>query len=280
MKTLTQMGIQQWHLKASFSQAVPTALVSSDPVFDAEPDVASENLSISQPQEALAAPESVSDDQHTEQNGIAIAQEAMLETPLSIVDEVAIEDESSLDRDLANLDWPGLQRRIDSSAHCPSCGLGNAHLGTGDINADWMFVVDAPNSREIEAGCLFTGRAGQLFDAILLALDLERQQVYTTSVFKCAPVDDLSIAPQCDELVHRQIALINPKVVIAFGEFAAQALIKSNHKLDLLRQTEQLCVRTQTPVVATYSPAEMLNETALKAFVWQDLKKCMRLVNA
>jgi len=73
-----------------------------------------------------------------------------------------------------------------------------------------MFVIDAPNSTEIEGKTFFTGRAGQLFDAMLLALGLSREQVYCSSVFKCAPTDDLSITSQCDAMVLRQIELVAP----------------------------------------------------------------------
>jgi len=164
---------------------------------------------------------------------------------------------------------------LDTNEHCPSCGWGNGLLGSGHQQADWMFVIDAPNSREIQAKALFAGRAGQLFEAMLTALGLERDMVYCTSLFKCAPTDDLSITPQCDALLQRQIDLVAPKVIVTFGEFTAQSLLKSNSSLEALRQTEQTCLRTQTLILPTYSPAQMLDDTILKSKVWHDLKKAI-----
>jgi len=176
------------------------------------------------------------------------------------------------------LDWPGLHALIEGYENCPSCGPHNAYLGGGDTDADWMFVSDAPNSREIQEQTLFTGRAGQLFDAILLALRLDRSKVYSTSVFKCAPTDDLSLTPQCDMIVQRQIDLVAPRVVVTLGEFAAQAVIKANEPLDTLRVKSQRCFRTNVAIVPTYSLTEMLDQPDLKAFVWADLKKCLTLI--
>lgn len=181
-------------------------------------------------------------------------------------------------RDLSSLDWPMLQSMIETNEHCPSCGLGNVHLGSGNQSADWMFIIDVPNSREITAQQLFAGRAGQLFDAMLLAIGLDRKVVYTSSVFKCAPTKDLHISSQCDELIHQQIKLIAPKVVVTLGELAAQAIIKSNSPLDALRMGDQRCFRSQTQIVPTVSPAQMLDDPRLKVNAWDDLKKAMNIV--
>ena len=185
-------------------------------------------------------------------------------------------DESIIEL-FSELDWSGLQARIDTNEHCPSCGWGNGLLGSGNQSADWMFVIDAPNSKEIEAKAFFSGRAGQLFEAMLLALGLDRNSVYCSSIFKCAPTDDLSMTPQCEALVLRQIELVSPKVIISFGEFASQALLKSNSMMEVLRGSEQRCFRTQKMVVPTYTPQDMLDDSALKAKVWGDLKKAMHL---
>ena len=195
-------------------------------------------------------------------------------------DTQGVEQQVEPVNDLSSLDMAALQKRIETNEHCPSCGWGNGLLGSGSETADWMFVIDAPNAREIEAKAFFAGRAGQLFEAMLLALGLEREQVYCSSVFKCAPTKDLSITPQCDSIIARQIELVEPKLVITFGEFAAQALLKSNSQLDALRGNNQQCYRTQTAIIPTYSPQEMLDSAKLKAHVWSDLKKALHLLNA
>ena len=89
--------------------------------------------------------------------------------------------------------------------------------------------------------------------------------------------EDLSQSPNCDKILHRQIELIQPDVVIAFGEFAAQSVIKANESLEILRTTEQTCFRTKVPIVPTYTPSQMLDEPSLKAAVWQDMKRCISI---
>lgn len=179
------------------------------------------------------------------------------------------------------LDWLGLAQLISpdtpASAQCQSCSEQNSLLGSGSKIADWLFISDAPSSREVAAGAFFDGRAGQLFEAMLQALSLDRDGVYCTSIFKCAPTDDLSSSPQCGEWVHQQIALLKPKVVITFGEFTAQALLKSNESLVQLREGTHVCLRSDVTVIPTYSPREMLEEPHLKAQVWADLKKAIQL---
>jgi len=175
--------------------------------------------------------------------------------------------------------WSDLQGRIKTNEHCPSCGWGNSILGSGNQQANWLFVVDAPNVRDIEAKIMFSGRAGQLFEAMLSAIGLEREQVYTTSIFKCAPTNDLSVTPQCDSIVRQQIKLVAPKVIITFGEFAAQAIIKSNLALKDLRPGDHFSTASNTPIIPTYSPAQMLDDGSLKALVWQDLQKSLSAIS-
>ncbi|MFT6408254.1 MAG: DNA polymerase [Arenicella sp.] len=187
--------------------------------------------------------------------------------------------EAALNDPIGSLDWQGLQRLIDGQNQCQSCGSNNSSLGSGDANANWLFVTDAPTSADLTSGQLFSGRAGQLFDAMLLAIGLSRDSVYTTSVFKCATSDDLSAIASCDKLLHRQIELIEPRVVVAFGEFAAQSVAKSNEGLEMLRAQDLICYRTKVPIVASYSPLQLLDEPALKAGAWHDLKKCLAIAH-
>lgn len=176
-------------------------------------------------------------------------------------------------------DWSGLMKVLNDQQTCPSCAQSKPILGDGNPSADWMFVFDSPSSRDIDQQQLLTGRAGQLFDAILLALSLDRQKVYLSSVFKCPPAEDLSTAmPQCADLLKHQILLVKPKVVIALGEFVSQALIKANDGLDQLRQKPQKHFDQAIAIVPTYTLMQMLESPALKADVWNDLKAALRIV--
>ncbi len=178
---------------------------------------------------------------------------------------------------IEQLDWQGLQRLVDNQSQCQSCGPANSILGSGDAKADWMFVTDAPTSTDLSSQQLFSGRAGQLYQAMLSAVGLTRESVYTTSVFKCATSDDISVIPSCEKLLHRQIELIQPKVVIAFGEFASQSVAKSNEGLESLRSQDLRCYQTKVPIVASYSLLQLLDQPTLKAGAWQDLKKCLAI---
>jgi len=211
----------------------------------------------------------VSDESSAQENELVTNLDSPLEGPAHTL----------AGQDLSKMDEPNLRSLIETNEHCPSCGWGNSLFATGNQHADWLFIIDAPNSGEIKEQTLFSGRVGQLFDAMLRALNLSRSAVYCTSIFKCAPTDDLSLTPQCDDLVHQQIQLVSPKVVIAFGEFASQSVIKSDSALTTLRGTEQYCFRSQVVVVPTYSPAEMLDDVSLKAHVWADLKQAMSVAS-
>lgn len=177
------------------------------------------------------------------------------------------------------LGWSDLQAIVDGWQNCPSCGEHKSLLGSGNVNADWLFLSDAPNSHEVEQQALFTGRSGQLFEAMLSALGLNRMSVYNTSIFKCMASDDVSIVPTCNNIVQRQIQLVKPKVIISFGEFASQALLRANANLDVLRTQEQRCLHSKLAVIPTYTPAQMLDDARLKSAVWSDLKKAIVIAN-
>ncbi len=178
---------------------------------------------------------------------------------------------------VAHLDWQGLQALIDQQSYCQTCSSASSILGSGNANADWLFVTDAPSQDDLALQQLFSGRAGQLYEAMLHAVGLDRAAVYTSSVFKCIAPADQSLSPNCDKLLRRQIELVQPRVIICFGEFASQSVLRSNESLEVLRTQQSMCYQTQTPVVATYSPMQLLEQADLKAGAWQDLKKCLAL---
>ncbi len=184
--------------------------------------------------------------------------------------------------ELSELDWRALLAKISDNSDCPSCGKAHSILGFGDVLADWMFICDAPTSAEVQAQQLFVGRAGQLYDAILEACALNRNSVYTSTIFKCAPPDDLSVSPQCNKLIHRQIELVKPKFIITFGEFAAQALLQTNDSFDVLiqgprsyrvGQADSKKAAYNSVVITSHSPSALLAQPELKAELWQAIKK-------
>ena len=175
--------------------------------------------------------------------------------------------------------WTDLRNMINSWRLCSSCGEGKSLLGHGDVNADWLFVGEAPLSADLTQKKLFSGRSGKLFESMLAALNLQRESVYTTTLFKCLATDDITEIPVCDVVLKRQIQLIQPKVIVVFGELAATILLKANADLETLRANDQCCLNSDVVVVPTYTLAQMLDDASLKSHVWNDLKKAVQSVN-
>ena len=189
---------------------------------------------------------------------------------------VPIVDISNLPEGIASMNWAQLQSAV---ASCTGCGLSQSRqqaiLGEGLTSADWMIVGDAPGEEEDKAARSFAGPAGQLLDNMLKALSLTREQVYVTHALKCrTPVGRNASQVEvshCATYLARQVALVQPKVILAMGRTAALALLQSAEPLGKLRS--QVHSFKGVPVVVTYPPAYLLRNQADKAKAWADL--CM-----
>ena len=189
---------------------------------------------------------------------------------------VPIVDISQLPEGIASMDWVQLQSAV---ATCTGCGLSQSRqqaiLGEGLASADWMIVGDAPGEEEDKEARSFAGPAGQLLDNMLKALSLTREQVYLTHALKCrTPVGRNASQVEvshCATYLARQVALVQPKVILAMGRTAALALLQSAEPLGKLRS--QVHSFKGVPVVVTYPPAYLLRNQADKAKAWADL--CM-----
>ncbi|MFN3617763.1 MAG: uracil-DNA glycosylase family protein [Aquabacterium sp.] len=179
------------------------------------------------------------------------------------------------------LDWPALRQAVQA---CQACGLSAGRtqtvFGVGHEQAHWMLVGEAPGEQEDRQGEPFVGRAGQLLDRMLHAVGLTRseagpeQQVYIANVIKCRPPANRNPQPaevaQCAPYLARQLALVQPRIVLAMGRFAAQTLLKTDAPIGRLRgQVHRL--DSGVPVIVTYHPAYLLRNPADKALVWDDL---------
>ena len=187
---------------------------------------------------------------------------------------VPIVDISQLPEGIASMDWAQLQSAV---ASCTGCGLSQSRqqaiLGEGLASADWMIVGDAPGEEEDQAARSFAGAAGQLLDNMLKALSLTREQVYLTHALKCrTPVGRNASQVEvshCATYLARQVALVQPKVILAMGRTAALALLQSSEPLGKLRS--QVHSFKGVPVVVTYPPDYLLRNQADKAKAWADL---------
>ncbi|QHE78519.1 uracil-DNA glycosylase [Hydrogenophaga sp. PBL-H3] len=180
---------------------------------------------------------------------------------------------------VATLDWPALREAV---AGCQACGLcqgrTNTVFGVGDEHADWMVVGEAPGENEDLRGEPFVGAAGQLLDNMLKAVGRSRtgtgaQGAFIANVLKCRPPANRNPQPdevaRCEPYLARQVALVKPKVIVAMGRFAVQALLKTNEPIGRLRG--QMHHYEGVPVIVTYHPAYLLRTPTDKGKAWADL---------
>jgi len=176
---------------------------------------------------------------------------------------------------IAMLDWAHFSADVSA---CTACGLARtrnlAVPGVGDVHADWLFVGEAPGAEEDAKGEPFVGQAGRLLDSMLAALGMNRTKaVYIANVLKCRPPNNRTPTPaeveSCLPYLHRQIALIQPKLIVALGKSAATTLLKAEASIASLRGRVH---RYQgIPMIVTYHPAYLLRTLPDKAKAWEDL---------
>ncbi len=173
------------------------------------------------------------------------------------------------------MDWEALEAAV---AGCQACGLcerrRNTVFGVGDRQADWLIVGEAPGEQEDLQGEPFVGPAGKLLDNMLRAIGLDREnQVYIANVLKCRPPGNRNPEPaevaQCEPFLRRQVALLQPKIILAMGRFAVQSLLGTTEPIGKLRG--RLYDYQGVPVVVTYHPAYLLRNLPDKAKAWADL---------
>jgi DNA polymerase len=171
-------------------------------------------------------------------------------------------------------------------AKCTRCALYKTAInpvpGEGNPKAKLVCVGEAPGAKEDETGRPFVGQAGQLLTKILAAIDMTREEVFICNVLKHRPPGNRNPQPDeveaCSPYLIRQLELIKPKVIVAFGTFAAQTLLNTKTPLGQLRG---LVHRYHgTPLVVTYHPAALLRNPAWKRPTWEDVKLARRILDS
>jgi DNA polymerase len=166
---------------------------------------------------------------------------------------------------------------LGDCTRCKLHALGRKQIvfGVGNPNADLMFVGEAPGADEDVQGEPFVGRAGQLLTKIIEAIGLTRGDVYIANLIKCRPPGNRNPEPdeaeQCEPFLFRQIDTIRPKVIVALGKFAAQALLRTADPITRLRGRE--FKYRDAILIPTYHPAYLLRTPSAKRDVWEDMKK-------
>ncbi|WP_230976867.1 uracil-DNA glycosylase [Pseudothauera rhizosphaerae] len=176
---------------------------------------------------------------------------------------------------IAGLDWDELEAEIRACKACRLCEKRRQAVpGVGDRQARWLFVGEGPGAEEDQRGEPFVGAAGRLLDNMLAALGLKRGEgVYIANAVKCRPPHNRT--PEADEIatclpfLERQIALIQPQLIVVLGRPAAQALLGTETGIGAARG-KRFDYRG-IPLVVTYHPAYLLRNQADKAKAWEDL---------
>lgn len=175
-----------------------------------------------------------------------------------------------------------LRQFYEEIKNCTKCSLHqtrtNFVFGVGNPEADIMFVGEAPGKYEDLQGEPFVGRAGQLLNKLLAHIHLQREDVYIANILKCRPPNNRDPLPEevekCIPYLHRQIELIQPKILVALGRIAAQNLLNTSEPLGKLKQ--KVWTFRNLPLFITYHPAAVLRNQALLDTALQDFRTILK----
>ncbi|MDR3213954.1 MAG: uracil-DNA glycosylase [Azoarcus sp.] len=183
---------------------------------------------------------------------------------------------------IAALDWPALEETILACRACPLCERRTQAVpGVGDRGARWMFVGEGPGAEEDRRGEPFVGQAGKLLDNMLAALGLKRgEDVYIANAVKCRPphnrTPEAAEIAACLPYLDRQIKLVRPRLLIALGRPAAQALL--GREISIAAARGKRFEHAGVAVTVTYHPAYLLRNPLDKGKAWEDLCFARRLM--
>ncbi|MFM7026747.1 MAG: uracil-DNA glycosylase family protein [Limnohabitans sp.] len=270
---LAEMGIRVWSSQAP------------DPAADNPPTARAEAVAPVHPQvgQAQPAPGQVAQGRSAPlRPTVAVATPQPAALPADAV---------HLPAGVGQMDWDALQATV---AQCRACGLcqtrRNTVFGVGDRGAKWMVIGEAPGENEDLQGEPFVGQAGKLLDNMLAAVGLNRSVqgtqdgqtgVYIANTLKCRPPGNRnpeSVELQtCAPYLVRQVALVQPRIILAMGRFAVQSLLQTSEPIGRLRG--RVHHYQGVPVVVTYHPAYLLRNPADKAKAWVDLCLALQTVH-
>jgi uracil-DNA glycosylase family 4 len=181
---------------------------------------------------------------------------------------------------------PGWDQLRKAALGCMACSLHQTRthvvFGVGNQNADLMFIGEAPGFNEDKQAEPFVGRAGQLLNAMLASVGFERNSVYIANILKCRPPNNRDPLPEevalCTPFLEKQIALVQPKLLVALGRIAAHYLLNTKTSLGQLRG--KLHTYANTPLIITYHPAYLLRNPIDKKKAFEDLQTIYQRVTS
>ena len=179
--------------------------------------------------------------------------------------------------------WESLKR---DCAGCRCCSLGETRhklvFGVGNAQAEVMLIGEGPGEQEDLQGVPFVGPAGKLLDDMLEMIDLDRQKVYIANIVKCRPPrnrDPLNVEQEaCRPWLDRQIALVNPRIIVCLGRIAAMALIREDFRIS--REHGQWFDRDGRRLMATFHPSALLRDVDKRPEAFMDLRALRKEIKA
>ena len=172
--------------------------------------------------------------------------------------------------------WDILKTECASCRACPLCeGRHNLVFGVGNEHADLMFVGEGPGEQEDLQGVPFVGPAGKLLDSMLEMIDLDRSRIYIANMVKCRPPHNRD--PQASEMaacrawLDRQIALVDPKLIVCLGRISAMALIREDFRIT--PEQGLWFDKDGRRILATFHPSALLRDPSRRPEAFMDLRE-------
>lgn len=225
------------------------------------------------PEEDVAGPVSAFVEERVEED-VEIVSEPVFIPP-------AVAEQAPPANAVATMDWVLLKEAVSG---CVKCGLCNGRtktvFGVGDEKAKWLFIGEGPGRNEDQTGEPFVGPAGKLLDNMLRAIGVKRgENAYIANIVKCRPTNEAGRdrpptpeeAAACMPYLERQIALIQPTVLVALGKTAALSLLGLDPDTPVSKLRGTVHTYAGLPLVVTYHPAYLLRTMADKRRAWEDL---------
>ncbi len=151
-------------------------------------------------------------------------------------------------------------------------------FGEGNENAEIIFIGEGPGYNEDKIGRPFVGRAGQLLDKMLGAINLKREDVYIANIVKCRPPNNRNPLEEesntCIEFLRWQVKIIDPTIIVCLGAIAAKNIIDKDFKIT--KDRGNWINRGKYSIIATYHPAALLRDEGKKKEAWEDFKNIKR----
>ena len=193
-----------------------------------------------------------------------------------VKEAVQVHSDALVESSLETMDIQALSKTVEA---CVQCELANItsqkSFGLGNVSAKWFFLSDKPAEKRSPNSPFFSVESNQLLEDVLFSVNEKIQSTYTTTAIKCSQNERPPTSAEyacCNAYLARQIAIVQPSVIVILGEKAAQQLLAQSLPIEQLRGKIHTGKIFNAPVVVTYHPEQLLNTPSLKRAVWEDIQ--------